>query len=320
MSEEFNSPSPETGNSGTGEAGKETNMDAAAIPAASESKRSNKFRIYTPVIISAVILLVSVLVFCGWKLFFDKSLLGDWTMTFVANGKDQYVTLSFEKDDVCCLHVGGITHKGKYSLEEDDSGNQMIKTNFNESGKTYLVANFRYSISGNEASGKKLSLTDLSGFIYPPDVIATQDEEQVKTKQAAADYIEEKGVRYYIINFESNNSYSTPIKHFESENTDSKLTGIWLYTDDNSNYDYTFAFYDDNTYQITYRDYLCNGCYTAGNGKCVFNIAGADGSIENNSNELKYSFEGDKLVLTFNDVPATLTKTDSEYAFDNGIK
>ena len=300
------------------------NISDAESPDAKENKKT-KFRVYTPVIISAVFLLITVFVFSGWKLFFDRSLTGSWVMKFNSNGRDYTVNMSFEKDNVCYLRLGGLTFKGSYSLEEDEKGHQMLKTTFTRSGQTYKVANFRYSVSGSELTGKTLSLTDLSGFRHSPDVIASQDDEKVREKMNTSDYIEEDGIRYYIIEFNNKNSYSNPVVHYNIENTDSKLTGIWLYTSDNSNNDHTFAFYDDNTYQITYRDYECLGCYTAGNGSCVFNIANADGSIDGNSSELKYSFEDDKLIVTIIDedgkeITYPLTRTDNEYAFDNGIK
>ncbi len=294
----------------------QTDEQSVSPPAETKDKKT-RFRIYTPVITAAVILLASIMFFASWWLFFDKDIRGFWTLDFKADNKDCSVSVDLCKDNTCYFHEGGIIYKGTYKITEAENGKDVLNMELTQFGSPVMTAKFYYNVEGNNAFGKKLVLTDLSGLIFSPEK-TDETGTDTETSKPNSDYIEENGVRYYVYSLENNNSYSTKTVQYEDAEKDEKLTGIWLNTSDNSGYDNTFAFNDDGTYQITYRDLIYKGCYSAKDGKCGFNLVLLDGSEQ--KNELEYSFDGEKLVITIMDVPADYIKTDNVLAFDNGIK
>ena len=279
-------------------------------------KRRTGFRIYTPVIIAAAVLIVTVLIFSGWKVFFEKNIKGIWTFDFTAGEEQCSLSLELADDGVCYFHEGAIIYKGTYKFSQAEDGQDLLKTNFTEYGQPAISANFYYTVEGSNASGKTLVLTDLTGLIFSP--YDTGDETGNDPAELGYDYFEKDGLRYFRLSFRSDNGYETKCEQPENAKKDDKLTGIWLNTNDDSRHDNTFAFFDDNTFQITYRDVLYKGCYSAENGKCTFRIVYYTGQAQ--ENEFDYKFEDDKLIITIQNVPAEYTRTDSVTAFDNGIK
>lgn len=277
---------------------------------------TNGFRIYTPVIIAAAVLLLAVSFFVCWHLFFEKNLKGIWTLDF--NAGDEKCSVSFEiaDDNTCYFHEGSIIYKGSYKFSQSEDGRDILKMDYTEYGMPAISANFLYSVEGNNISGKTLVLTDMSGLIFNPYTIG--DSNGNDPAAMGYEYTEQDGKRYFRLSFRANNSYTTKYDPIENASADDKLTGIWLNTNDDSRHDNTFAFYDDNTFQITYRDLIYKGCYSAKDNKCKFSLVSYTGQTQ--ENELEYKFEGDKLIITIQDVPAEYTKTDSITAFDNGIK
>lgn len=296
-------------------------VSTATVPAADPS--TGRFKIYTPVLIAAVILVLSAGLFACWGIFGNKSVKGTWTLHFLVGEQDCSVSCSFEDDAVCYFHNGGSIRKGSYHLEPDANGDgdfllTMTFRNFNDFGTPAVTHQLRCRVEGTSLGNRKIQCTDLSGMIFDPDDLSAENAEAVSQKKASADYVEADGHRYYVFTMHEDKQYTTPVKKMEGAQQDEKLLGIWLEKNEDANYDNTFAFYEDNTIQITYRDRLYKGCYTAGDGECIFNVAQVDGSFANIL--LQYAFEGDKLTITINDVPAEYTKTDNVYAFDNGIK
>ena len=288
---------------------KNTSVQPADTIAAKE-----RIHIQTPVIIASVILLAAILFFACWSIFFNKSLKGSWTLNFTASDKDCAVTMSFENDGTCYLQSGGTIYKGSYTTNSADNGRSKLSASYTSFGQPFINSNFYYDLSGNSITGRRLHLTDLSGMVFRPDDLS---DDGSTSKKDAADYIEENGKRYYIYTLNYSDSYETKYTPLDGA-TDEKLIGIWFERSSDSNYDNTFAFNADGTYQITYRDIIYKGCYAAKDGTCVFNLVQADGSAINNS--LDYSFDGDELVITINDVTARLVRTKNIYAFGNGIK
>ena len=307
---ELSEPTADTGD----EAEKSTGLTEEAK---AQSETTTRFRLRAPAIIAAVILLATVLCFACWGIFFNRSLHGKWTLDFTVSDKDYSVTLEFNNDGTCYFHNGGMIYKGNYTTSEDQNGRSKLRVNCTSFGQPFISSDFYYEFSGNAITGRKLVLTDLSGLIFSPDDLSEESTQASDSKKSAADYLEENGKRYYIYALDSNDSYETKLSPLDGA-IDEKLTGIWLESSADSNYDNTFAFNADGTYQITYRDLIYKGCYAAKDGSCVFNLVSLDGTVANNA--LDYTFDEDKLVITVNDVPATLVPTDNIYAFDTGIK
>lgn len=293
----------------------EAETDKTEAVSADEDSTAVKhgFRIQKPVVIAAVILLASVIFFGCWALFFNSSIHGSWVLGFRAAEKDCAVTFTFEKDGTCYFHNGGVVYKGCYTTNENSNGRNKLNMKYTSFGQPMIDADFYYEVGGNAFSGRTLTLTDLSGLVYKPGTAGDETDDNAASKE----FTDIDGVRYYIYTLGSG-SDGTKNVPIENASTDDKLTGIWLEINADSAYDNTFAFYEDGTYQITYRDLVYKGCYSAKDGECTFNITSADGSALNNS--LKYSFRDEKLVITINDVPATLVPVESEYAFETGIK
>lgn len=306
------------------DAAAESNDTAATDEAAAEdtdagssSASKTKLKIQTPVIIAAVILLITLLTFGCWGVFFNKSLTGNWTLNFTVSEKDCSVTLGFENDGTCKMYYGGIIYSGTYTENDAVNGRQKLNVKLKNYGQSFIDTDFYYELTGNSISGRKLVLTDLGGFIFSPDKTDEASTEESDAKKKATDFIEENGMRYYVYTLDKVDEPEIKLVPIDGA-IDNKLVGIWLDDREDSRYDSTFSFNADGTYQITYRDIIYKGCYAAKDGTCVFNLVQADGNAENNS--LDYSFDDGKLIITINDVPVTLEPTDDIYAFDTGIK
>ncbi len=306
--------------------GSSENADTAAVSesAAEASDISDeaaapkpKLRIQVPVIIAAAILLVTILCFGCWGIFFNKSLKGSWALNFTVSDRECSVAFDFENDGSCAMYYGGTVYNGTYTESDSDNGRQKLNVKLTSYGQKFINTDFYYDLIGNSISGRQLVLTDLDGFIFPPDKTDEASTEESDAKKKAADFIEEDGMRYYVYTLDSVSDPEAKLVPLDGA-IDEKLVGIWLDKRQDSRYDSTFSFNADGTYQITYRDIVYKGCYAAKDGSCVFNIVQVDGTAQNNT--LDYSFEDDKLVVTVNDVPVTLERTDNIYAFDTGIK
>ena len=279
-------------------------------------KRGTGFRIYTPVIIAAAVLFVTVIIFTAWKLFFERDVKGTWTFDFTAGDEKCSLSLELADDGVCYFHEGAIIYKGSYKFSQAQDGQALLKTDFTEYGQPAITANFYYAVEGNNASGKTLFLTDMTGLIFSPYTV----EDGAGNDPAALgyDYLEKDGVRYFRLPFRADGHYETAREPFDDAKKDERLTGIWLNKNDDTRHDNTFAFFEDNSFLITYRDMIYKGCYSAENGKCRFRLVTYTGQTQ--ENEFEYKFDGDKLVISIQDVPAEYTRTQSVTAFDNGIK
>ena len=279
-------------------------------------KAKTGFCVYTPVIIAAAVLIVTVLIFSGWKLFFEKNIKGIWTLDLSSGDDECSVSLELADDGVCYFHEGAIIYKGSYKFSQAADGQELLKTEFTKYGQPAISASFYYAVEGSNVTGKSLVLTDLTGLIFNPYNVSENTGNDPET--LGYDYIEKDGIRYFRLSIRSDNGYQTRCDKPENAKTDEKLTGIWLNKNDDTRYDNTYAFYDDNTLQITYRDIIYKGSYSASDGKCSFTFVSYTGKKQ--ENEFDYKFEGDKLTITIQDVPAVYTRTDSVTAFDNGIK
>ncbi len=275
-------------------------------------------RMRAPIIIAGVILIATILFFAAWSCFFSKSIKGSWNCDVTIDSVNFNTTFTFDDDNVCRYHAGGLTYNGVYKVSQTDDGRDKLNITLTYLGQPILEKEFYYTLSGNEFSGRQLELTDLSGLIFPPDNISSEVKSEVDAKKKAADYIEENDVRYYIINFSSVTEPEPKIEKYDNASKDKKLVGIWYDKNEASGYGCTFTFNDDGTYELIYKDVEYKGAYKAENGKLTYNIVtGGDTPSEQT---MDYTVDGDKLTFSSEAYSSTLTKTDNKYAFEREIK
>lgn|GEM_PF-5125022 len=302
-----------------------SNNTAVLSPSANDrSGQKPKFRIYIPVLIAAGILLVTIILLLVFAVFFNKTLKSTWTLHFTLGDTTCTVAYSFQDNDTVYYYNGGYVRKGKYQLSTDSTGQNILTMdfrNFNRFDSSLTTCRLGYRFEGNSLSGRKIVCTDYDGMIFVPEDLSAENKD-ANAIHPNADYIDDNNTRYYLFTLHEDNNYQFPSKPFEEPKTDQKLLGIWLEVpedpEDDVIYDNTFAFFEDGTIRITYRDKIYHGCYTAGNGVCVFNVVMADDVASNFS--MDYSFEEKGLIIRINDVPAHYVKTDDFYAFDTGIE
>lgn len=290
------------------------------IPASAVSVKKNKL-FYTPVIISAAIVAFTLLFVCFWGIFMNRDIKTTWTLHFHLDQTECAASYTFGADNSVLFHNGGSIRKGEYRIVQDENGKDIISMtfrNFSDFGTPSVTFRLAYRIGGSALTGRSIECTDLDGMIFPPDQLSEENKDAAKQKKNAASFMEENGMRYYIFSMSENKGYQTQMKPFENASADKQLLGIWLEKNEDANYDNTFAFYEDGTITITYRDRIYRGCYTAKDGECTFNIAQVDGSFSDIP--IRYRFDDEKLVIAINDVPAVYVRTDNVNAFDNGIR
>ena len=289
-----------------------------AYKAQSESSTAQKrrFVIQTPLVIAALILLFTVLFFVLWGLFTNKGIIGSWVFTHKIDDTEYHTTLTFTEDSVK-YYSGGVTYTGKYSLSKEDN-KDILQIKLSRYGVQALDAKFYYEAEGSTFSGRTLKLTDLNGFLLPPDNISSQNEQSFKEKSSIADYIEENGVRYYVFEFEPTEApdpVTVPIKNAKK---DKDLVGIWYEENKDSGYSCTFCFNDDGTYSINYIDISYDGCYSAEKDSCTYNLSDSQGNATEQT--FKYTIKGDDLTLDFETFTSKLVRTNDKYAFRSAIK
>lgn len=299
--------------------------EAAAVTdeydAHSSVSAEKKHRVRAPIIIAAVILLLTVTAAVLWAGFFYKSIKGCWKyMVTVGEGgtaAEYSYLISFEDDGVCRYNLGGTTYKGKYKLDSSD-GRNKVTIILSSLGREVYNKSFYYETEGNFFSKRTLYATDIDGMILPPDDLSNEDGVTASLKMKLADSKEEDGKRYYIIPFSEASSIEPRVKKYDDYKTDDILTGTWYEANENSGYGYTFTFEPDGTYELIYSDISYNGCYTAENGICKYNLMTNDG--EELESQMNYSLDGKKLILDVNGQKSTLVKTDNKFAFEGAIK
>ena len=283
-----------------------------------DTKAGTLTKIRAPLIIAGVLLIATIMFFAAWACFFNKSIKGSWNCNITLNSVNYNTTFTFDDNNVCKYHAGGLTYNGIYKVSRTDDGKDKLNITLTYLGQPILEKEFYYTLSGNEFSGKKLDLTDVSGLIFTPDNISSENKSEVEMKKKAADYVEENDIRYYIINFNAVSEPKPEIKKYDDTLKDKKLIGIWYDKNEASGYGCTFTFNDDGTYELIYKDVEYAGAYKADNGKLTYNIVTVGGKETEQS--LNYTVDGDKLTFNSDAYSSTLTKTDNKYAFESEIK
>ena len=136
---------------------------SVSAPVAVKKKKSF---IQLPIIISLAILILVALGFLVFKIFFNTSVVGTWTVKDSSTADEATTTTSdeaaknyytFEDDGTASIHLGTMKMVGTYSLEEKD-GTRTIDISI----PSALEGSFEYKVSGNEIGGRTLTLTDTS--------------------------------------------------------------------------------------------------------------------------------------------------------------
>lgn len=135
---------------------------SASAPVAVKKKKGF---IQLPVIISLAILILVALGFLVFKVFFNTSIVGTWTVKDTATADEATTATSdevaknyytFDDDGTASIHLGTMKMIGTYSLETSEEGTRSIEISI----PSALEGTFEYEVTGNEITGRTLTLKD----------------------------------------------------------------------------------------------------------------------------------------------------------------
>lgn len=186
------------------------------IQAESETSDETKKKglIQPTIIISLIIVLVTVIGFLVYRVFLNTSVVGVWTINNTATADEATTAdedtpelyLSLESDNKAAAYQGNMKVVGTYVLSETEEGEKNIEIDI----PTALTGTFGYTVSGNELTGRSLSLTYGEG-------------EQAQK-----------------IDFNSARLTTPEVKPEEGFEPNDKLTGKWTYDDGFNKISYEF--------------------------------------------------------------------------------
>ena len=233
---------------------------SASTPVAVKKKKGF---IQLPIIISLAILVLVALGFLVFKIFFNTSVVGTWTVKVTATA-DEATTASdataknyytFEDDGTASINLGTMKMVGTYSLEEKD-GTRTIDISI----PSALEGSFEYKVSGNEIGGRTLTLTDTS---YGQSIDLESTKLVIPEIKPDADFK-------------------------PSEN----LTGKWTY--DDGYYKMSYELRQDGTATVSQSDILfANGVYNYTDNKITIKYF----TNQEVTMELNYELKGDSIII-----------------------
>lgn len=200
---------------------------------ASVAVKKKKSFIQLPVIISLAILILVALGFLVFKVFFNTSVVGTWTVKTTASADEATTATAdeaaknyytFEDDGTASIHLGTMRMMGTYSLNTSDEGTKTIDISI----PSALEGTFEYTVTGNELAGRTLTLKDT----------------------------------YYgqSIDLESSKLVIPDMKPDADFKPNDKLTGKWVY--DDGYYKMSYELNDDGTATVNQSDILfADGVY-----------------------------------------------------------
>lgn len=200
---------------------------------ASVAVKKKKSFIQLPVIISLAILILVALGFLVFKVFFNTSVVGTWTVKTTASADEATTATAdeaaknyytFEDDGTASIHLGTMRMMGTYSLNTSDEGTKTIDISI----PSALEGTFEYTVTGNELAGRTLTLKDT----------------------------------YYgqSIDLESSKLVIPDMKPDANFKPNDKLTGKWVY--DDGYYKMSYELNDDGTATVNQSDILfADGVY-----------------------------------------------------------
>lgn len=200
---------------------------------ASVAVKKKKSFMQLPVIISLAILILVALGFLVFKVFFNTSVVGTWTVKTTASADEATTATAdeaaknyytFEDDGTASIHLGTMRMMGTYSLNTSDEGTKTIDISI----PSALEGTFEYTVTGNELAGRTLTLKDT----------------------------------YYgqSIDLESSKLVIPDMKPDADFKPNDKLTGKWIY--DDGYYKMSYELNEDGTATVNQSDVLfADGVY-----------------------------------------------------------
>lgn len=208
---------------------------SANAPVAVKKKKSF---IQLPIIISLAILVLVALGFLIFKVFFNTSVVGTWTVKDTATADEATTATSdeaaknyytFEGDGTASIHLGTMKMIGTYSLDTSDEGTRTIDISI----PSALEGTFEYTVTGNEITGRTLTLKD-TYYGQSIDLESTKlvipemkpDADFKPSEKLAAKWIYDDG--YYKMSYEFRNDGTATVSQSDILFAD----GVYNYTDD----------------------------------------------------------------------------------------
>lgn len=200
---------------------------------ASVAVKKKKSFMQLPVVISLAILILVALGFLVFKVFFNTSVVGTWTVKTTASADEATTATAdeaaknyytFEDDGTASIHLGTMRMMGTYSLNTSDEGTKTIDISI----PSALEGTFEYTVTGNELAGRTLTLKDT----------------------------------YYgqSIDLESSKLVIPDMKPDADFKPNDKLTGKWIY--DDGYYKMSYELNEDGTATVNQSDILfADGVY-----------------------------------------------------------
>lgn len=232
---------------------------------ASVAVKKKKGFLQLPVIISLAILVLVALGFLVFKVFFNTSIVGTWTVKDTSTADEATTATSdevaknyytFEDDGTASIHLGTMKMIGTYSLSASEEGTRTVDISI----PSALEGSFEYDVTGNEITGRTLTLTDT----------------------------------YYgqSIDLESTKLVIPEMKPDDDFKPSEKLTGRWTY--DDGYYKMSYELREDGTATVSQSDIL----FADG----VYNYTDSTITIKYYTNqevtmELNYEFADNSIII-----------------------
>lgn len=251
----------------------DSTVDYDNIPTSTPVKK--KSFIQAPVIVSAIILVLVALGFLVFRCFFNTSIVGVWTTSEAstatadeASEESVKTYLAFENDGTVYLAIGTMKMQGTYSVLTNEEGTRVVDCSIPNA----LEGEYEFTVSGNEFSGRKLTLTN-------------------STYGQSWEY-------------ESTNRVIPEVKVEEGFKPSEKLTGNWIY--DDGYYMFSYDFKEDGTVTVNQSDILfVDGVYNYTDDVITIKYY----TDSERTMEVQYQFNDD--VLYMDGIPYTLEGSES---------
>lgn len=208
--------------------------NSVTAPVAVKKKKSF---IQLPVIISLAILVLVALGFLVFKVFFNTSVVGTWAVKDSATADEATTATAdevaknyytFEDDGTASIYLGTMKMVGTYSLSESE-GTRTIEISI----PSALTGTYEYEVSGNEITGRTLTLTDTyygqsidleSTKLVIPDM--KPDVDFKPSDKLSAKWTYDDG--YYMMSYEFREDGTATVSQSDILFAD----GVYNYTDD----------------------------------------------------------------------------------------
>ncbi len=203
---------------------------------APEQTAKKKSFVQLPIIISLAIVVVVALGFLVFKMFFNTSIVGAWTVKVTATADEADSSdaddaaqsyYCFDNDGTASVYLGTMKMVGTYTLDTSEEGTRTVTV----SVPSALEGTFEYDVTGNAFTGRTLVLTD-SYYGQSVDLVSTE----------------------LVI---------PEIEPYEDFEPDEKLCETWVFNDSFYNSSVSYEFKEDGTFVFSESDaFYLEGVYT----------------------------------------------------------